>query len=123
MIMKQLIQSLLYLHKNNIAHRDIKPENFLIKEPDNLETIKLIDFGLSKDFGPEAIMTTPMGSLYYVAPEVFEGQYDAKCDMWSLGVLLYALLSGKVPFNGIDQKHIIQTIRKGEFHFNHSVFS
>ena len=48
------------------------------------------------------MMSTPMGSLYYVAPEVFTGKYTAKCDMWSVGVLLYVLLSGKVPFSGIN---------------------
>ena len=100
--MKQLTTALCYLHQNRIAHRDIKPENFLLKEENNIESIKLIDFGLSKDFGMQSMMSTPMGSLYYVAPEVFEGHYTAKCDMWSLGVLLYALLSGKVPFTGPD---------------------
>ena len=69
--MKQSFSALKYLHKNLISHRDIKPENFLLKNKDDISNIKLIDFGLSKDFSETKVMQTPSGSPYYIAPEVF----------------------------------------------------
>jgi serine/threonine protein kinase len=59
---------------------------------------------------------------YYIAPEVFNSNYDAKCDLWSMGVVLYILLSGKVPFPGESNKEIIENVLKGEYHFNHDAF-
>jgi len=67
-------------------------------------------------------MQTPSGSPYYIAPEVFQQRYDNKCDMWSMGVVLYILLSGKVPFPGESNKEIIENVLKGEYHFNHDAF-
>ena len=88
-----------HLHDLNIAHRDLKLENILLS--DNTENIKLIDFGLSKCL-PENThtMTTRLGTPYYVSPEVLNGSYDKRCDLWSIGVITYFLLTGQPPFEG-----------------------
>ena len=114
-----------------IAFRDIKPENFLLKHKDDISNIKMIDFGLSKDYSEKGVMQTPSGSViyspnlkqpYYIAPEVFQQNYNSKCDLWSMGVVLYIILSGKVPFPGDSNKEIIENVIAGEFHFNHDGF-
>ncbi len=106
----------------SLISSDIKPENFLIKNKDDISNVKLIDFGLSKDFSEAEIMQTPSGSPYYIAPEVFAQKYDNKCDTWSMGVVLYIMLSGKVPFPGECNKEIIENVIKGEYHYNHDSF-
>jgi calcium-dependent protein kinase len=108
------------LLKNNF--RDIKPENFLLKDKEDITNVKLIDFGLSKDYSELKVMQTPSGSPYYIAPEVFNSSYNAKCDLWSMGVVLYILLSGKVPFPGESNKEIIENVLRGDYHFNHEPF-
>ena len=94
-------------------YRDIKPENFLLKYKDDITNIKMIDFGLSKDYSESKVMQTPSGSPYYIAPEVFQQNYNFKCDLWSMGVVLYIMLSGKVPFPGESNKEIIENVVKG----------
>jgi len=95
--MKKLFSSLAHMHSQGIVHRDIKPENIMLTSRDEL---KLIDFGLSKRTQNNQQMKTIAGTPYYMAPEVLEGKYDAKCDTWSLGVLLYVFMSGYLPFQG-----------------------
>jgi calcium-dependent protein kinase len=94
----------------------------MLKMSDDPANIKLIDFGLSKDYSEGEMMQTPSGSPYYIAPEVFEQKYTYKCDLWSMGVVTYILLSGKVPFPGDNNKEIIENVLKAEFHFNHESF-
>lgn len=106
----------------NISHRDIKPENFMLLSKNDLMCVKVIDFGLSKDFAGQDTMHTMSGSPYYIAPEVFLQEYTHKIDIWSLGVVLYIMLSGKVPFPGNSELEIIGNVIKGDFHFNHDPF-
>ena len=82
-------------HANNIVHRDLKPENLLLDGKGPTALIKVIDFGTSMVFDPGMRMKQTYGTPYYIAPEVIRGSYDAKCDMWSCGVILYILLSGR----------------------------
>jgi len=94
--MKKLVRAINHCHANGVVHRDIKPENIMIGADNE---IKLIDFGLSKiDKSKNQHLTTIAGTPYYMAPEVLEGDYNNKCDIWSLGVLMYVLLSGYLPF-------------------------
>ena len=104
-IFQQIISSLEYLHKNNICHRDIKPENILLTE--NLDA-KLSDFGLSKFFKKNELLNTSCGSPIYAAPEMLQGKsYDGtKIDIWSLGISLYMMISGELPFSVDDENDI-----------------
>ena len=121
-IMQQLFQALEYLHSKKISHRDIKPENFMLHLKNDLRCIKMIDFGLSKQVQGDESMHTMSGSPYYIAPEVFLQRYNFKIDIWSMGVVLYIMLSGKVPFPGRTEPEIIHNVMKGEYHFNHPAF-
>ena len=76
LIMKQAFSALKHIHHKKISHRDVKPENFLLKNADDITNIKMIDFGLSKDFSESKVMQTPSGSPYYIAPEVFASTYN-----------------------------------------------
>lgn len=91
-IIKQILAALKHLHDKNIAHRDLKPENVIIESKEGEMRIKLIDFGLSKLLGKNGkIMMTKLGTPYYVSPEVLEGVYDKRCDLWAVGVLAFIL--------------------------------
>ena len=81
-------------------HRDLKPENLLIKNKNfGLKSIKIGDFGLAKITGDQTMSNTVCGSSNYVAPEIIMMQpYDKKYDIWSLGVVIFAMLSGQLPF-------------------------
>lgn len=107
------------MHDKNIAHRDLKPENIIFTNTeDNQINIKLIDFGLSKLLGIDnKIMMTKLGTPYYVSPEVLEGNYDKRCDLWAVGVIAYILLSGIPPFNGRNEVEVFNKIRCCDFDF------
>ena len=108
-ITKQLLQTVKYLHDVGIIHRDIKPENILLVDKSELPTIKLADFGLSKLVGPEEMLYAPCGTLAYVAPEVLTlAGYTWKADMWSIGVIVYLMLRGKLPFDSNNKRVLIE---------------
>jgi len=119
-IVKQITDALAYLHDNNIVHRDLKPENLLFATKEQ-KIIKLMDFGLAKalDQGDE-VLKTRCGTLHYVAPEVLEKvqYYTNKCDFWSLGVVLYVLLCGYLPFYHEERSITVKLIRSGEVLFD-----
>lgn len=98
-VIKQIIQAIAYCHHVNVAHRDLKPENLLI-DTNNKGNIKVIDFGTSHHYAGSNDMTQMYGTPYYIAPEILSGRYNEKCDMWSIGVILYIMLSGRPPFGG-----------------------
>ncbi len=101
-----------YLHSFGIAHRDLKPENILMTTTEDDAQPKLVDFGLSKIIGPGETCNDPFGTLSYVAPEVLlQKPYNKMVDLWSLGVIVYLLLSGTLPFDDDDDREIArQTI-------------
>jgi calcium-dependent protein kinase len=105
-----------YCHANNICHRDLKPENCLLLTKDPNSPLKVIDFGLScayVDKDRKVDLTQTAGSPYYMAPEILSGHYTEKCDVWSLGVMLYIMLTGIPPFYGNTDPAIYNMIRKG----------
>lgn len=77
----------------------------------NNNQIKVIDFGTSQKFDPLKKMNQTYGTAYYIAPEVLQSDYNEKCDIWSTGVILYILLSGRPPFDGTDDKEIIKNVK------------
>ncbi|CAM9660977.1 unnamed protein product, partial [Ectocarpus fasciculatus] len=99
-LLRDMLRAVKYLHFKGIVHRDLKLENFLFEGDSSTSPLVLIDFGLSKHFDPHERMRQRVGSCYYTAPEVLAGDYDYRCDLWSLGVICYMLLSGTPPFGG-----------------------
>ena len=102
-----LSQAIKYLHERGIVHRDLKPENIMMKSITSDDDIKIGDFGLSKFTAPEEIMKLPCGTLAYVAPEVLQMKgYSKEVDLWSIGVILFVLIRGKLPFDSkVHQCH------------------
>mmetsp|Transcript_30061 Transcript_30061/g.5435 ORF Transcript_30061/g.5435 Transcript_30061/m.5435 type:complete len:165 (+) Transcript_30061:249-743(+) len=96
--MLDILDALSYCHNAGIIHRDIKPENLLFESKASDAKLKLIDFGISHRRSVSLTPNEIVGTLYYIAPEVLEGQIDEKSDVWSCGVLLYLILSGIPPF-------------------------
>jgi len=117
-IIGQLLSALSYLHDNSIVHRDLKLENLLLARRGELIT-KVADFGLSKLFSfSKGGLSTACGTPFYVAPDVLlamdEGGYGPLVDMWATGVILYILLSGRLPFSGDNDDELFQAILEGD---------
>lgn len=113
-ILFQIIDALKYCHSHNVVHRDMKPENLLF---DSEGHIKITDFGLSRYVGAEGLVTTSCGSPCYASPEVLIGNpYDgSKSDMWSVGVILYAMVTGNLPWTKKNQAQLFDQIKRGEY--------
>ena len=111
-IIQQIVSGVEYCHNNGICHRDLKPENILYLNDDDEKNnpLKIIDFGLSKHFKISKL-SSRVGSVHYISPEVLSHSYTEKCDVWSCGVLLYLLLSGRLPFNGQEESEIFAKIK------------
>jgi calcium-dependent protein kinase len=113
-IMYQILLAINHIHKLQIMHRDLKLENILVskKEENGLYRIKICDFGTSHLFKDGEKEKNITGSAYYIAPEVLKHKYDFKCDLWSCGVIMYVLLTKKVPFAGKDLREMRNNIIK-----------
>ena len=116
-IFRQLITALKHIHSHNIVHRDIKLDNILIDLNNN---IKLCDFGVSKQIHKGMLLKDKCGTPAYIAPEILSSDNDngyegPPVDMWSSGVVLYAMLSGTVPFKPANLKELNKIMMKGEY--------
>jgi len=119
----QMLSAVAFLHSRHICHRDLKLENWVLESgKDVWSPLKLIDFGLSTHFTPGHRLSRVVGSSYYVAPEVLKKSYTEACDLWSLGVIVYMLLSGAPPFYGKNDEAIKASIVNGEYTFPHELF-
>lgn len=105
--MYSLLEALIYIHSHDIIHRDIKPENIMFDKPNGF--VKMIDFGLATRVQSE--ITSITGSPYYIAPEVIKKCYSSQCDIWSLGVVLYQIMTGNMPFVGNTQTALFNAIK------------
>lgn len=117
-----MLSAINYLHSLHIAHRDLKPENFLFLENRFDSPLKMIDFGFAKNMEVKAKMNTRAGTAYYISPEVLTGDYNESCDIWSIGVILYMMLSGYPPFDGENDLQIIEAVKAGHFGFPQPVW-
>jgi calcium-dependent protein kinase len=108
-IIRQVLSAVNYMHKQGVMHRDLKPENILVDSEN--DTLKIGDFGTATPFSPQSCFSELVGTPYYVAPEVVGGSYSYKCDVWSCGVILYILLCGSPPFNGKNDREILERIQ------------
>ncbi|CAG7729991.1 unnamed protein product [Allacma fusca] len=113
-IFRQILIAVNYLHQNAVVHRDLKAENLLLDKNNN---IKLADFGFSNEYQEGSLLSTWCGSPPYAAPELFEGKkYDGpKADIWSLGVVLYVLVCGALPFDGSTLHSLRNRVIAGKF--------
>ncbi|KAI5626066.1 MAP kinase interacting serine/threonine kinase 2a, partial [Silurus asotus] len=145
-VVQDIASALHFLHSKGMAHRDLKPENILCERTDRMCPVKICDFDLGcgmklsndSDLISTPQLLTPCGSAEYMAPEVVEvfnedlGVYDKRCDLWSLGVVLYILLSGSPPFTGhcgtgcgwdhgqpcyVCQSMLFERIQEGKYEF------
>ncbi|XP_010262643.1 PREDICTED: serine/threonine-protein kinase ATG1c [Nelumbo nucifera] len=111
--MQQLVAGLQVLHDNNLIHRDLKPQNLLLSTNNDQSILKIADFGFARSLQPRGLAETLCGSPLYMAPEIMQLQkYDAKADLWSVGTILFQLVTGKTPFTGNNQIQLLQNIVK-----------
>lgn len=143
-IAKQILEAIKYVHSKGISHRDLKPDNIMIAQDDPV-IIKITDFGLAKSQENESIMKTFCGTLAYLAPEIIlnkrkkfrndissnnnkkrylgngkitEDLYSNKVDMWSIGCLLFVIMTAHLPFSGSTQDKLFKNIVNGDYHEN-----
>ena len=118
-LIKTLLSCINYCHGQGIVHRDLKPENILLEPDLDMNNMKIIDFGTAVPYdskgkrGLKEILGTP----FYIAPEVLSANYNEKCDIWSIGVITYMVLSGKAPFYGRTDADIYASVKRGKFEF------
>lgn len=118
----KITSAIVHCHSLGIVHRDLKPDNILFESKTQFSDIKLIDFGLSRKYIKEDDLHSVVGSPHYVAPEVLNGEYDEKCDVWSIGIITYCLLCGSPPFVSNDREEVFYKIQNETLHFNHSKY-
>jgi len=123
-LMQQILRPVYYMHEMRLCHRDLKPENFMLLSQDSIEknTLKLIDFGLSRAFADGEAMSTKLGTPAYSSPQVIAGRYDQSCDLWSCGVIMFMMLSGNQPFKGNNDAEVFQSVKRGNYGFFGSVW-
>ncbi|XP_026078940.1 serine/threonine-protein kinase BRSK2 isoform X2 [Carassius auratus] len=117
---RQIISALDFCHSHSICHRDLKPENLLLDERNN---IRIADFGMASLQVGDSMLETSCGSPHYACPEVIRGEkYDGRrADVWSCGVILFALLVGALPFDHDNLRQLLEKVKSGVFHMPHFI--
>ncbi|RWS25381.1 myosin light chain kinase: smooth muscle-like protein, partial [Leptotrombidium deliense] len=120
--MRQILEGVRYMHTNYVMHLDLKPEN-IVCITKNSHRIKIIDFGLARIWNPKTEARVLFGTPEFVAPEVIQYEpISPKCDLWSIGVICYVLLSGLSPFAGDTDSETFSNIIKVQFDFDDEAF-
>jgi calcium-dependent protein kinase len=122
--MRKILNATAYMHSKNIIHRDLKLENIVFLKKIDLKTkeeeidLKIIDFGAAKILTYKKIKDNcEIGTYTHMAPEVIEGVYSTKCDVWSCGIILHILLSGISPFRGLTKDETFNKIKNAQISF------
>lgn len=125
-ITQQLLGAIGYCHRQGIVHRDLKPENILF-DAKKSKIVKIKDFAASavyqmneKNGKDKLMLKETVGSAYYVAPEILIGEYNEKCDIWSIGVILFIMLAGRPPFEGSNELEIVKNVMMAQIDFDTS---
>ena len=131
-IIMRILHAVNYCHSLGIVHCDLKPDNIIFEIPkeeaednenndennnQNFLDLKIVDFGLSSRIKKNQKLNNTVGTPYFIAPEILKGEYDERCDIWSIGIILYYLLSGKFPFNAQHNYEIFKKIETEEPNF------
>lgn len=119
-VIKSITNAIAYFHERNIVHRDLKPENILLSSSGD---IKIADFGFARSIEECSRLKTDCGTSWFMAPEILDNKpYGNEVDMWSLGVILYILLSGVPPFHDNNQERLFCKIRTGKYGFRSEIW-
>ena len=107
-VIKKILEVIKFLHLSGVMHRDIKPENIIVFNQNNEIHIKIIDYGLSTYFKTNEVKKLKCGTLGYTAPEILTGSYNEKVDVWSVGIIVYAYITGRLPFFSYSRDEIVE---------------
>lgn len=118
----ETMSAVYYCHSNGIVHRDLKPQNLMLTSKDPEASIKVIDFGIADKLNSKRKITEVIGTPLFMSPEMFDGSYDEKCDIWSSGVILYMMITGSVPFTGSGIAQIKEAVRSARIDFSKPVW-
>ena len=125
-VMRQVLSAVAYCHTNRVALRNLKPENIMLENivsnPEDIH-IKLVDFAMATMVTGGRRLNKIIGTELYTAPEVFRGSYNEQCDVWSVGCVLYVMLSGELPFTGANSEAIRTEVTRGEVRMTSQVWS
>ncbi|KAJ6302794.1 hypothetical protein OIU77_016814 [Salix suchowensis] len=116
-LLRTIVQIVHTCHSMGVIHRDLKPENFLLLNKQESSPLKATDFGLSVFYKSGEVFKDIVGSAYYIAPEVLKRRYGPEADIWSVGVMLFILLSGVPPFWAESENGIFNAILRGHIDF------
>ncbi|CAD8161554.1 unnamed protein product [Paramecium octaurelia] len=117
----QLLLAISYIHNQDVVHRDIKPENILYQYNNGNTYIKLIDFGISTEIKKNRKLSSQLGSMYFMAPEIFSKDYGKQIDIWACGVTLFYMVQKRYPFMGRTNQEMKNAIKSGKFSFDKSI--
>lgn len=103
-------------------HRDLRPENIRLSSGQTLDRIQIVEFGTAMAFDEDLIHDEKNAAPYYVAPEMFVGNYNEKCDIWSIGVIAYVSISGITPFDGDSHADIMRNVQTGKYKMDNAIW-